>query len=39
MKRNTGIEPVTYRLDSFAVCIPKLVRLEGFEPPTPTFVA
>ena len=33
-KRNTGVEPVTYRLDSFAVCILKLVRGTGFEPAT-----
>jgi hypothetical protein len=37
--RNVGIEPTTYRLIEFAVCIPKLARLEGFEPPTPSFVA
>ena len=66
MERTVGIEPTTYRLDSFAVSIPKLVDvsgiepltysvssccttavlnilklapMEGFEPPTPTFVA
>ena len=39
MKRNTGIEPVTYRLIEFAVCIPKLASLAGFEPTTPWFVA
>ena len=35
MKRDTGIEPVTYRLDSFAVGILKLVSLRGFEPLPP----
>jgi hypothetical protein len=34
MQPNTGIEPVTYRLDSFAVSIPKLVRGKGVEPLT-----
>jgi hypothetical protein len=32
MKPNTGIEPVTYRLDSFAVSIPKLAPRNGLEP-------
>ena len=29
-----GIEPPTYRLDSFAVSIPKLVDVSGIEPLT-----
>ena len=29
-----GIEPPTYRLDSFAVSIPKLVDVTGVEPMT-----
>ena len=32
MKRTVGIEPTTYRLIEFAVCIPKLAEGTGFEP-------
>ncbi len=34
MKRTVGLEPTTYRLDRFAVSIPKLERRTGFEPVT-----
>ena len=34
MKRDTGIEPVTYRWIVVAVSIPKLVRGKGVEPLT-----
>jgi hypothetical protein len=33
--RNVGIEPTTYRVIEFAVCIPKLVSPRGFEPRPP----
>ena len=32
MKRNTGVEPVIYRLIVFAVCILKLEESRGVEP-------
>ena len=32
MKPNTGVEPVTYRLIEFAVCILKLASRLGLEP-------
>ena len=34
LAEKVGIEPTTYRLDSFAVSIPKLVLREGIEPPS-----
>ncbi len=34
MKRDTGIEPVTYRWIVVAVSIPKLVSVTGLEPAT-----